>query len=264
LIRNSQATRGNIISAVRNYLAMLAPLSTLIITRSGHGTQVPNKRGSDNESDGQDEAFVCDDLKLILDDEWDTILCNRDPASYVFIFDDCCHSGTGLRAFPSPYTLEAIRGSIPRYLPFRQIPTAALGDCLEEARDNIENSPRPATGNRLLISGCQDHEYSYDSNSLKNGAATYYAIKAYGELKQLGKPATYQEWYNRLRLYLPRASYKQSPNLDVDGNMASFLVPGLQFSAPVAVSPPPPQATDWPPINIELEGYGYTRNDRIK
>lgn len=263
LIRNSQATRANIISSVRNYLAMLVPLSTLIITRSGHGTQVPNKRNSDAEADGQDEAYVCDDLKLILDDEWDAILCNRDPASYVFIFDDCCHSGTGLRAYGSSVKApSSVRGNVPRRMAFNQIPAGLLGDCIEQAYRTIEDAPRPASGNRLLISGCQDNEYSYDSDSLKNGAATYYAIKAYGELKQLGKPATYQEWYNRIRLYLPRKSYEQTPNLDVDGNMASFLAPGFQSNSPPIQ--PPPQSTEWPPVNIELEGHGYTRNDRIK
>ena len=261
LLRNSQATRTNVISAVRNYLAMLTPLSTLIITRSGHGTQVPNKSGSDDESDNKDEAFVCDDLKLILDDEWDAITSNRDPASYVFIFDDCCHSGTGLRAFgidPDP----VIRGVRTRFLPFRLIPEAKLGNSVEESRNNAENLPRPAVANRLLISGCQDHQYSYDSDSLNNGAATYYAIKAYGELKQAGKPATYQDWYNRIRLYLPRANYKQDPNLYVDGNMASFLAPGLQGNTPPVT--PPPQSTEWPPVHIELDGHGYTRNDRIQ
>lgn len=257
-----QASRVQIISAVRNFLALLTPLSTLIITRSGHGTQVPNKRGSDPEPDGMDEAFVCDDLKLILDDEWDAILCNRDPASYVFIFDDCCHSGTGLRAFKSPEESRPIRGITPRFIPFRRLPEAAFQASLEESYRNIETAPRPAVGNRLLISGCQDNEFSYDSDSLKNGAATFYAIKSYGELRQTGKPATYQEWYNRIRMYLPRNGYKQTPNLDVDGNMASFQAPGLQGNTAAIV--PPPQSSEWPPINIELEGHGYTRNDRIK
>jgi len=66
----------------------------------------------------------------------------------------------------------------------------------------------------LLLAGCQEgpNNYSYDAriNGRYNGAFTYYALKT---LKNLPPSATYADWHNAIRGYLPSASYPQTPQI---------------------------------------------------
>ncbi|MBK7296848.1 MAG: caspase family protein [Flavobacteriales bacterium] len=62
------------------------------------------------------------------------------------------------------------------------------------------------------MSGCQDHEYSYDAwfNGRPNGAFTFVALKT---LKTLPAGSNYTAWYKAIRTALPSRQYAQTPNL---------------------------------------------------
>jgi hypothetical protein len=64
-------------------------------------------------------------------------------------------------------------------------------------------------GGDLLMSGCQDHEFSYDAHfgGRANGAFSYYALES------LSDDMTYVEWFRNIRDYLPGASYPQTPQI---------------------------------------------------
>ncbi|HKO81168.1 MAG TPA: caspase family protein, partial [Chitinophagaceae bacterium] len=76
----------------------------------------------------------------------------------------------------------------------------------------FRRSSPPGRYGSLLMSGCQDVEYSYDAwfQNRPNGAFTYVALEV---LKHLKPAATYQDWYKAIRKVLPSQQYPQSPNL---------------------------------------------------
>ena len=68
------------------------------------------------------------------------------------------------------------------------------------------------TGGDLLLAGCKDTEYSWDTSFQKrpNGAFTYYALKT---LKNLPTGASYEKWFAAIRDYLPSTRLPQAPQI---------------------------------------------------
>ncbi|EMD35464.1 hypothetical protein CERSUDRAFT_75054 [Gelatoporia subvermispora B] len=98
-------TRDNILKAMHELVADTRPGDELVFHFSGHGWQVVNLDGS--EEDGYDEVLWPADIeydgndehqkKYILDDEIREILVNHLPrGSHFLILLDCCHSGTAV------------------------------------------------------------------------------------------------------------------------------------------------------------------------
>ncbi|KAI8976717.1 peptidase C14, caspase domain-containing protein [Trametes punicea] len=96
-------TRKNILDAMRNLVKDAQPGDHFVFSFSGHGSQVPNEDGT--EEDGFDETLIPVDAtwdaekglfeNYIKDDDVRSILVDGLPsgAHLVMIFD-CCHSGT--------------------------------------------------------------------------------------------------------------------------------------------------------------------------
>ena len=65
----------------------------------------------------------------------------------------------------------------------------------------------------LLLSGCQDVEFSYDAHfdNRPNGAFTYVALNT---LRDLPAGATYKDWMVAVSQRLPSQDYPQTPGLD--------------------------------------------------
>ena len=75
----------------------------------------------------------------------------------------------------------------------------------------------------LLLSGCQDLEYSYDAHfdGRPNGAFTYVALKT---LRELPAGATYREWSAAVARSLPSQDYPQTPGLDGSSTQRRWTV----------------------------------------
>ena len=172
----------------------------IAVTYSGHGTQIMDY--NNDEGDSYDEALYLydgaladDDIRLILDGLKSGVQC--------FVAFDSCFSGTGTRKVRSDST------TIPRYYKTDDIP---FGTVKKEKKGILIPE--------IYISGCSDLEYSYDAfiNGRYNGAYTYYAIKAFKE-----GVATYKDWIDKIHIYLPSTSYKQTPQLEcIDENTPVF------------------------------------------
>ncbi|OCH87218.1 hypothetical protein OBBRIDRAFT_796394 [Obba rivulosa] len=98
-------TRENILKAMHDLVVDTQPGDELVFHFSGHGWQVPNLDGT--EDDGLDEVLWPVDIvydgndehqkNYILDDELREILVNHLPrGSHFLILLDCCHSGTAV------------------------------------------------------------------------------------------------------------------------------------------------------------------------
>jgi metacaspase-1 len=109
-----------------------------------------------------------------------------------------------------------------RFLP----PAAFLGRRIAERLRQWRRRRAAETAGRyagLLLAACQDNEYSYDAwfRGRPNGAFTYVALEA---LKSLPAPATYRQWFERIRKALPSRQYPQSPNLFGSDDMKAWPV----------------------------------------
>jgi hypothetical protein len=96
---DEQATRAAILAAMRDIVRDSGPNDTVLIHYSGHGSQVQDLNG--DEDDGLDETLVPWDGRTkgvpdIVDDELDRIFA-RIRATSVLIILDSCHSGTATR-----------------------------------------------------------------------------------------------------------------------------------------------------------------------
>lgn len=108
------ASRAQVLEAFQKLTILMKPEDTLLFHFSGHGTRVPDKGTEEqpdgDEDDGLDEAICLYDTKadgsgLILDDELGKMLETL-PANDLLVVLDCCHAGTGIKAFDPEETTD--------------------------------------------------------------------------------------------------------------------------------------------------------------
>lgn len=197
-----EGVKGNVLEHLRSLVGQAGFGDRIVFTYSGHGTWIPDQNG--DEADGRDEAMVMAGLSeadLLVDDELNDIFSKLRTGASALILSDSCFSGT-ISRFAGPAPIDGA----PRFLS-----PVELGVPLSfEKAIQLERAPA-STPRRTasLISGCSEHEYSYDANysGRPNGAFTRVAIDAYRPGATLGA------WFKAIREQLPSADYPQSPLL---------------------------------------------------
>ena len=206
---DAAATRAAMVEHIGNLITGAARGDSVIITYSGHGTWVPDRSG--DEPDGRDEALCPHDIgdgQLLLDDDLRSLFDQRAAGVRVVLISDSCHSGSVTRGEEVDLDPQLPRA---RFLPpaswmvsselaaLRQRPGAVMGGMTRAGGD-------------LLLSGCLDTEFSWDTRfrGRPNGAFTYYAIKTFHTLLP---GASYQQWFRALRHYLPSTRLPQTPQV---------------------------------------------------
>jgi hypothetical protein len=181
---------------------------TVVITYSGHGTWVPDSSG--DEPDGRDEGLCPYDIGSVgplLDDDIRDLFEQRAAGVRILLISDSCHSGSVSKGDDADLDPGAPRA---RFLPLEAwMPAGELPAPTARPRELVSGLRR--SGGDLLLAGCQDTEYSWDTNfkGRPNGAFTYYALKVLREQK----PATYAAWFSAIRGYLPSGRLPQSPQI---------------------------------------------------
>jgi hypothetical protein len=177
---------------------------------------VPDEDG--DEADGFDECLCPYDLQengVLTDDELAAIFdgAARD-VRLVLISDSCC-SGTVARFASLGTTGMPVIGS-EAFDRVRFLPPATFDQSLRSVPGSHRVRRSGPIGKRsraLLLSGCQDAEYSYDASfgGRPNGAFTYFALQS---LPAPGaEHPSYREWFARIRKRLPSSRHPQTPNL---------------------------------------------------
>jgi len=204
LLKDSQVTKDIFIQTFGNYVADAKSGQSIVITNSSHGTSLPDRNGDD--PDGKDEALCLYDGFLI-DDDIRGIIKNLVDGVNLTIISDSCFSGTCTRSF-----LSAVRGinpPVPRFMPPPDnVDAARLG--ILPVKNRMFYSEEDMK--EILISGCNDNEYSYDAyfGGSYHGAMSYFAQKIINE----NGPLTYKQFYDKLRSNLPQNFYPQTPQLE--------------------------------------------------
>ena len=208
-LTDAQATRAAMTSAINTLISGAQRGDTVVFTYSGHGTWVVDQDG--DEVDGRDEALCPHDISTrgaLLDDEIRQLFDRRGPGVRLLLISDSCHSGSVTRGDDSALDPGGPRA---RFLPPEawmktdELPAAARASTLAV----ISGIRR--TGSDLLLAGCRDQEYSWDTSfaGRPNGAFTFYALKTLREKK----PSTYEQWHAEIRKYLPTNRLPQEPQI---------------------------------------------------
>ncbi len=205
---DAQAKRAAMIKALGDLIDGAAKGDSLVITYSGHGTWVPDSNG--DEPDGRDEGLCPYDLASngpLLDDDLHALFLRRAAGVRIVLISDSCHSGSVTRGNDADLDPGApkIRFMPPEaWMPKAKLPPRSL--VALSSRGGLTR-----TGGDVLMAGCQDTEYSWDTSfrGRPNGAFTYYALKTLAE----NKPTTYEKWFQFIRAYLPSTRLPQSPQL---------------------------------------------------
>lgn len=198
-------TRGKVLNAIKSAAAKLVSGDIFFLTYSGHGGQLPDMNG--DEDDNQDETWCLYDGELV-DDEINWALCAFKSGIRVLALSDSCHSGTSTKEIERKVdstTLDAAAqvlrnadGVAIRMMP----PSYLLGAYYRQkkAYDKVLKRPAPPVpkASLLLISGCQDDQTSADGDF--NGLFTGTLKKVWGNGTFTG---SYREFHKAIVAKMP-------------------------------------------------------------
>lgn len=195
LLLTEQATYDAVTDAIRTAAKKLSTGDIFLLSYSGHGGQVSDTNGTEEE-DAKDETWVLYNRQLV-DDELYTLWSLFEAGVRILMFSDSCHSGTmakqamydalsGTRPFAKEFPDR--RGG-PRFRIMPQDVQQRTYKKQKKLYDQVQRDhpagERVAIGaSVLLISGCQDNQYSSDGD--RNGAftGTMKAVWSNGRFKQ--------------------------------------------------------------------------------
>ena len=213
---NADAKKDAMIDAISKIVKETTKDDIAVITYSGHGTWIVDEDG--DEEDGRDEALCPHDImegKLVTDDELYEIFSQRAWSARIIFISDSCHSGSVSKAsnFMLGNKEEMLKTPKIRFLApsvyLKNRPELLAKAKRVEFQIQARWKIRAAT---VLFAGCKDTEYSYDAwfNGRASGAFTYIALKV---LKDMDDNSSYQDWFKKIRTYLPHERYPQTPQL---------------------------------------------------
>lgn len=226
LMTDSELSKTNMVASIKKLIEDADKGDSLVITYAGHGTFVPDQNG--DEADNKDEGLCPYDIgsgQVLLDDEIHELFQQRASGSKIVMISDSCHSGSVIRMADPDEDSDGprLRFLPPAvWMPEEQLPVSPRGTPLTNLPESRGWkslwSAFSSGGGDLLMSGCMDHEFSYDASfrGRSSGAFTYYAHKA---LNRLHDGANYNDWHKAIRQNLPGSSYPQTPQ--ITGSKAS-------------------------------------------
>ena len=165
LLIDSSATKSAVQSAIQTMASNADSNDVCLFFYSGHGTT-----GSDvsplDESDGYDEYLVTYNFLNISDDElgdWIAAL----PTDNYAIFIDTCYSGGNIKDLNDGVKIKGIGSVQPAPGDGFAADFAGMGST-KDLNDN---------GCGVVLTACDDDEYSTETSVLENGVFTYYLVE---------------------------------------------------------------------------------------
>ncbi|WP_310727852.1 caspase family protein [Streptomyces sp. N2A] len=179
----------------------------LLLTYSGHGGQVPNTTGGDDEADRFDETLVLYDREF-LDDELHREFGRFARGVRLLVVLDCCHSGTAVE-MPDQGDGEYAARLMP---PDRQYEIYRRDQEFfqEIQRELGARKSREPAADAVLLAACQDNQLASDGDT--NGKFT-------GTLLDVWNGGAFRGGYRTFHRDIQRGMPPtQSPNLYTTGN----------------------------------------------
>lgn len=246
---DAAATSEAVVTALGSLARQAVAGDLVLLTYSGHGGQVADIDG--DEPDEQDETWVLFD-RQVLDDELRRMYAQFAPGVRVVVLSDSCHSGTVIRDVERDALLQqarehdlgldvGARGGPPVVLPpeavARVMPRGIAEKDDKARRATYEfvqslagpTAPDDVAASVLLISGCQDDQYSYDGPV--NGEFTGTLLRVWDEGAFTG---SYEDLH---RAVLDQMPARQQPNFLTLGTPDAAFVAQQPFTVEPAQAP---------------------------
>ncbi|MET8022876.1 caspase family protein [Streptomyces avermitilis] len=230
----AEATVDNVTAELRKAAKALTAGDLLLFSYSGHGGQVPDLNGPEDESDRLDETMCFFDREYI-DDELYKEFEGFAEGVRILCFLDCCHSGSGIRVreILSPDAMEEqFQTTDPnqvettaRIMPLDK--QAEMYDQNKEFFDDIQRKlnakdNRDLGATAVLISACQDNQLAADG--LRNGLFTATLLQVWNGGKFTGG---YKAFHREILKQMPAT---QSPNLFITGRTNNRFITERPFT----------------------------------
>ena len=240
VLLTKKATRANALAAIRAAAKQLKSGDLFFLTYSGHGGQVPDVSGEE-EDDKKDETWCLYDGELI-DDELYLELSRFVEGARVLVLSDSCHSGTVTRDRPPDQGARQTGRSkmMPIAVAMRTYrehqafydklqrdvaqasgktsvldPDAALAHAHAAVSTRLTAIAADCKAAVILISGCQDNQTSMDGDH--NGAFTE-------QLLQVWNHGAYHGNYAKFHAAIKaKMSAAQTPNFFTLGPATRFV-----------------------------------------
>jgi len=213
LILDADATKDNMLSALRRLLTDAVEGDVLVFTNSSHGTYLADTSGDEARYDQALCPYDCAE-RLIVDDEMREMFTQLPNGVHVTVISDSCFSGTVTRVAVG----EIIPGmAMPDERRVRFLSPALRGDPVLEnpwrATPKRREKYPESDMREVLLSGCNNKEYSYDARlgDSYHGAMTYHALQV---IREAEYDLTYAELHERMVPMIDDAGYPQHPQLE--------------------------------------------------
>ncbi len=185
------ATRKNVIQSMSQAAKSLKAGDVFMLVYSGHGGQIRDM--NNDEEDFQDETWCLYDGELI-DDEIFGLLGGFSEGVRILVLSDSCHSGTVTKAAYYQGTLAARSVALgPGQVKYKFMPPDVA---LRTYRQNkgfydkilknlkLKKAMEKVKASVLLVSGCQDNQFSSDGTFNSLFTATLLAVWNEGHFKR--------------------------------------------------------------------------------
>jgi hypothetical protein len=260
LLLNEEATAERVIYEIGSAARALDAGGILLLTYSGHGGQMPDADG--DEDDNKDETWVLYDRQLV-DDELYNLWNQFGSGARIVVLSDSCHSGSvsrdieyqALAGNPGLARHYRTRSGPPR---FRAMPQpVAAADYARRRRFYDAQQFASAARQRaamdacvLLISGCQDNQLSSDGDV--NGLFTARLLEVWGNGDFEGSYTSFHQ------AIVERMPATQTPNYYIVGSDNPALEAQKPFTAAAPGAEPEPEPQPWPDAEagLSIEGPG--------
>jgi hypothetical protein len=214
---DADATKQNILSALKKLQSITKKGDIIVIHYSGHGQQIFDD--NDEETDGLDEAIVPYDAYAyfsegvyegenhLRDDEIGNIITNfrnkLGENGQLLVLLDSCHSGSSTRG-------SIARGGLPSFVPtnwkFDKDEDKTKGSAMFESV-NLDTNAAPF----VMITGASANELNYEYEGF--GSLSYSFSKA---MTDLGSDYTYRQLFSKISANMNVISPNQTPTIEGD------------------------------------------------
>jgi hypothetical protein len=220
-LRDSEATRANVIGQFRAHLGQAGPDDVVFFHYSGHGARAQSAAAFKRlYPDGKDEGLVCVDSRepggFDLADKELAVLLHEVAARgpHIAMLLDCCHSGSATRAaddflqararFTHPVFAER---PLDTYLDGYYADRLARGESLE-----------PPASRHILLAACERVQKAWESKDHR-GVFTSTLLDVLG---QSGTGIAYTDLFLRARLAVGRYAADQTPQFETYGGFNAY------------------------------------------
>lgn len=230
LLLNERAISTEVLKNLAAAAKLLLPGDILFITYAGHGSQVPDANG--DEDDGLDETWLLYD-RMLTDDELYVAWSRFRAGVRIVMVSDSCHSGTMARD-PIYLNMGAMPDLLKQYGSksqpiFRALPDAvsaraykthqALYDAV--AWSCVDGDRASVAASVIMLAGCQDNQTSADGRT--NGLFTE-KLKMVWEA---GFQGNYYDFTKAVRRLMPKT---QTPHYYAVGQRDSAFEDSRPFA----------------------------------